>query len=247
MKRGDVTNRLGKIPYMLPEQADAITALILEHRCRRILELGFLHGVSTCYLAAALDELGGGSLTTVDMESARELQPNVETLLADLGLRDLVTVHYEPTSYLWRLMHLLEADPSPRFDLCYIDGAHTWSTDGFAFFLVDRLLEPGGWIVFDDLDWTFDTSPGLRRSEMVAQMLPEERATPQIRKVYELLVRTHPSYEQFVVRNGWALARKKADAVDEPRPMARELVYETRYRGVGGAILTMAKWMARHW
>ena len=33
---------------------------------------------------------------------------------------------------------------------------------GFAFFLVDRLLAPGGWMVFDDMDWTFASS--MRRA-----------------------------------------------------------------------------------
>ena len=29
-----------------------------------------------------------------------------------------------------------------------IDGPKHWITDGFAFFLVDKLLKEGGWIVF---------------------------------------------------------------------------------------------------
>ena len=37
-------------------------------------------------------------------------------------------------------MKMLEDDPEPRFDFCYIDGVHNWADDGFAFFLIDRLL-----------------------------------------------------------------------------------------------------------
>jgi hypothetical protein len=29
-----------------------------------------------------------------------------------------------------------------------------WDTDGPSLFLVDRLLRPGGWIVFDDIEWS---------------------------------------------------------------------------------------------
>jgi predicted O-methyltransferase YrrM len=206
---------------MSTEHADIMTALIVEHRLHRVLELGFHHGVSTCYIAAALDELGGGSLTTVDLEHARHLAPNVETLLGGLGLLHLVSVHYEPASYLWRLMKMLEAEPQPRFDLCYIDGAHSWATDGLAFFLVDRILAPGGWIVFDDLDWTFATSPGLKRTEMVRAMPREERETPQVRRVYELLAKTHGSYDELVVRRWLGSGQKVARAGNGARARTR--------------------------
>ncbi len=103
---------------------------------------------------------------------------------------------------------MLEKDPSPQFDFCFLDGAHDWFTDGFAFLLVDKLLKPGGLIVFDDLDWTFDSSPMLRGTDKIKNMPVEERETAQIRKVYELLVLPHPSYGDFVTKNGWAYARK---------------------------------------
>ena len=231
---------------MSPEHADIMTALILEHRLQRVLELGFHQGVSTCYIAAALDELGGGSLTTIDLEEARHLDPNVETLLESLGLRQLVSVYYEPASYLWRLMKMLEASPPPRFDLCYIDGAHSWATDGLAFFLVDRMLVPGGWIVFDDLDWTFATSPGLKKTEMVRAMPREERETAQVRKVYELLVKTHGAYDELVERDGWVLARKSREPAKEVRHV-REIVHVPRHVGLGGLMIRIGRLLARRW
>ena len=57
------------------------------------------------------------------------------------------------------LMRAIEA--GHKYDFCFIDGAHTWDTDGFAFCLVDRMLRPGGWIIFDDLNWTHAHSPTL--------------------------------------------------------------------------------------
>jgi predicted O-methyltransferase YrrM len=246
MKLAEVTQKVAGIPYMSSEQGEVITRLILTHRLRRILELGFHHGVSTCYLAAALDELGGGRLTTIDLEEARTHTPSAEDLLTDLGLRHLVTLHYEPTSYLWRLMKMLDAEPVPQFDLAYIDGAHTWATDGFAFLLVDRLLAPGGWIVFDDLDWTFDASPAWKDTAMVRDMPIDERTTPQVRKVYELLVKTHGAYDELEVRGDWALARKSPDArTSDPPRIVTELVYETRHVGLGDAFLRVGKRLMR--
>jgi predicted O-methyltransferase YrrM len=246
MKIEQIQREVDGIPHMAISHARLMTEFILDYQPQNILELGFRHGVSTCYMAGALKETGRGSITTVDLETARALQPNIETLLTKLGLRDLVTVFYEPTSYIWRLMKMLEASPVPRFDLCYLDGAHSWFVDGFAFFLVDRLLVPGGWIIFDDLDWTYASSPALKDSSLVRAMPHEEANCPQVRKVYELLVKTHPAYSESSERDGWAYARKDSDgASTRSSEVRREVVYRKEYLGLGGALLKVARHVIR--
>jgi predicted O-methyltransferase YrrM len=240
VKVDEIRGKVEGIPHMSIAQARAITDVILENRFQNILELGFRHGVSTCYMAGALDELGTGHVTTIDLLNAREVEPNIDHLLGDLGLARYVTVFYEPTSYIWRLMKMLEEDPSPRLDFCYIDGAHNWFTDGFAFFLVDRLLKPGGMIIFDDLDWTYKSSPTLRHTQKVDRMPQEEKSTPQVRRVYELLVKPHPAYGEFMEKDGWAYARKRSvefeGRCDEVR---REVVYQRV--GLGAVILKLLR------
>jgi predicted O-methyltransferase YrrM len=237
-----VRNRVQDIPHMTFEQGQAISDVIQRNGFHDILELGFRHGVSTCYMAAALEHLGGGKITTIDLLSAKNAQPNIESLLADLGLAHLADVFYEPHSYVWRLMKFIESDDSPRFDFCYIDGAHDWATDGFAFYLVDRLLKPGGLIIFDDMDWTFESSATLRKTEFVRFMSDDEKKTPQIRRVWELLVKTHPAYGDFVIKDGWGHARKMhAEALTTPGEIRTETVYEKRYVGFGGAALRILR------
>jgi predicted O-methyltransferase YrrM len=242
VKVDEIRGKVEGIPHMSIAQARAITDVILKNRFQNILELGFRHGVSTCYMAGALDELGTGNVTTIDLLKAREAKPNIDQLLGDLGLARYVTVFYEPTSYIWRLMKMLEEDPSPRLDFCYIDGAHNWFTDGFAFFLVDRLLKPGGMIILDDLDWTYESSPTLRHTEKVDRMPQEEKSTPQVRRVYELLVKPHPAYRDFMEKDGWAYARKRSVEIegqfDEVR---KEIVYQRHYVGLGAVILKLLR------
>ena len=223
MKPEEVSRILGGTPWMSVEQGVEITEFIRENGIRDILELGFLHGTSTCYLAAALRESGGGSVVSIDLEGARALDPNIEELLDRCGLTDLVACHFEPTSYNWRMMRFLEQDPAPRFDFCYLDGPHNWYVDGFAFFLVDRLLRPGGWILFDDLDWI----PGDSRTdrEDVRKMTGEERRLPHMRKVYELLVRPHPNYGDFRVSGQWAYARKLEGPPSGSENVRTETIY----------------------
>jgi predicted O-methyltransferase YrrM len=232
MKPGEIKQLVGNTPHMSLAQAIRMTDFIHQHGIRDILELGFSRGVSTCYMCAALEESGDGSLVTIDLEVARTHVPNIEGLLAKCGYSDRVTRYYEPTSYTWRLMKFLEENPTPRFDLCYIDGAHNWFVDGFAFFLVDRLLRVGGWLIFDDLDWTYDTSPALHGTDQVRRMPEDERRTPQVRKIYDLLVKTHPNYGNFRVAHGWGYAQK-CSALSVRSVEARK---ETVYVGLGDVV-----------
>ena len=227
MKNHDVRGVVGDLPHMTLKQAEKITKFIADKQVEAILELGFRHGVSTCYMAAALSELGRGSIVTIDREGAREATPNIEELLDRIGERHRVKVFYEPTSYTWRMMRFLEEDPTPRFDFCYLDGAHSWFVDALAFFLVDRLLRPGGWILFDDLNWTYARARDLKESEWVRSMPLDEQTTPQVKNIYELLVKTHPNYHNFrLEEERWAFAQKR-DTKDISTPAGqREIVTE---------------------
>ncbi len=212
MKLDEIKQIVGDTPHMSLGMAHRINEFIHENGAQNVLELGFLHGVSTCYIANALEESRGGSVNTIDLVSAQSLCPNIEQLLKRCDFRKVtVTWFYEPTSYNWRLMRFLEQKQPPQFDFCYIDGAHNWFVDGLAFFLVDRLLRVDGWIVFDDIDWTYSKSMSLHDTKRVKSMPTDERETPQVRKIYELLVKTHPCYSDFFVQDGWAYAHKVRD------------------------------------
>lgn len=198
------------IPHMSPDRGKEIYEFVRQERPNSVLELGFAHGVSACYIAAALKDNGSGQLTTIDVHAARERDPHIEELLGAAGLLDWVHPIYTPTSYTWELMRMLEDQRQGEwlFDFAFIDGAHSWFVDGFAFFLVDKLLKPGGWILFDDLDWTYATSPTLGETDFVRSIPEVERTTPQIGKVFDLLVKQHPGYGEFRSDGVWGWARK---------------------------------------
>ena len=205
-----VTEALAGVPHISSERGKEIYEFIREQRPASVLELGFAHGASSCYIGAALQANGHGRLTTIDLEDARRREPNIEQLVHATGLLDWVYPVHTPTSYTWELMRMLEHrdDGQWMFDFAFIDGAHSWFVDGLAFYLVDKLLKPGGWVLFDDLDWTYATSPTLGETEFVRSMPEDERTTPQIGKVYELLVKTHPGYCEFRNDGSWGWARK---------------------------------------
>ncbi len=204
-----IQDKVGKLPYMTIAQARKLDAFFdSEHICD-CLELGFYHGVSSAYIAEMLRPRDG-RLTTIDRESARRKSPNIIRLLSELGLDDRVIVYFEPRCYTWRLMRLIEANPDPIFDFCYIDGGHSWSVSGFGFFLVEKLLRPGGWILFDDLDWSYQRMIGADGKPDCMRNMPEDEiSTPQVRKIWELLVKTHPAFHNFREDGQWGFAQKR--------------------------------------
>lgn len=210
MRFEDIRAAVDGVPHLTEEQGRKIYEFVRETRPESVLELGFAHGVSTCYIGAALAANGSGQVTTIDLVAARERRPSMCELLARTGLTQRVQPLYSGISYTWELMRLLEETPPGErpFDFVFIDGAHTWDTDGFAFFLIDRLLRTGGWVLFDDLDWTYATSPTLQGTDFVAQMSEAERTTAQVGKVFDLLVRPHPSYGEIKVDGAFGWARK---------------------------------------
>lgn len=209
--RAATTPRAGRLLFEFVRRSGA----------RNILELGFAHGNSTCYLAGALDEAGGGSIITIDRDSARARVPDIHTLLALTRLQGYATPVFAHSSYNWELMKLIQSrrdghTTAPLFDFAFIDGAHTWEADGLAFFLTDKLLRPGGWILFDDVHWTIAASPTMRNTERAQAMPEEERRTPQVMRVFSLLVMQHPDYTDFTVRGNWAWTYKQAHAGERP-------------------------------
>jgi predicted O-methyltransferase YrrM len=189
-------------------KAYLITDLIKRLGIRDILELGHFHGVSTCYMAAALQEQGGGSITTIDLPYVEKISPSLEELLGQCGLSDLVTIYREPMSHTWRMMKMIEDGQGPRFDLVFIDDDHNWELTGSAFFMSDKLLRNGGWIIFDDLDWSYSSSESLSQSPRVLKMPEDYQTTCQVQKVFDLLVKQHPHYQNNMVHDGWGIAQK---------------------------------------
>ena len=111
------------------------------------------------------------------------------------------------------------ATSTPRFDFVYLDGAKNWTIDGLAVVLVEKLLRPGGWLLMDDLDWTYADDPGREATDGVANrdLSEPERTQPHLRAVFELIVAQHPSFTELRVQDEWwGWARKAPGAPRRP-------------------------------
>jgi predicted O-methyltransferase YrrM len=221
---GEVARLAGRLPAgMTPERGEQIHEFIRKHRPSSCLELGFANGLGALYIGSALEANGVGTLTSVDRRRARNRRPSAHDLIEAAGLTGRVSLVYEETSYTWFLHDTLraqltaEGEIEPCYDFVFLDGAHTWDVDALAFALVDRLLVPGGWMLFDDLDWTLD--------HRWARVPVRQRSLAQVGEIWELLVVTDPGYDVLRSDGQWGWARKSATASAPSRLLVkRDLV-----------------------
>jgi predicted O-methyltransferase YrrM len=109
------------------------------------LEIGFAYGVSTLYICEALAEVGGRH-TVIDPQQSSAWRAAGLSNLERAGFGAIVSVIEDPS---YRALPQLEAE-GRRFDFAFIDGVHTFDYALTDFFLVDKVLKPGGVVVFDD-------------------------------------------------------------------------------------------------
>ena len=218
----DVARAVAGVPFMSPEQGRLVYDHVRATRPAAVLELGTAHGVGAAYLAAALEDNGAGRLTTVDFAGAA-YDPPPEALLDRAGLAGRVQIVREFSSYTWWLKEQVQArsdragNVEPVYDFVYLDGAKNWTIDGLAVVLVEKLLRPGGWLLMDDLDWSYAQDPGREATDGIVhrELSEPERTQPHLRAVFDLIVAQHPSFTEVKVQDEWwGWARK---APGEPR------------------------------
>lgn len=231
MKFSEIYSLVGKMPFISRRNAHLLYHRILEERLTNILELGIAHGTATCFMAAALQELGQGSITAVDLIGAKDIfKPSAEEQLEKTGLEKFAKVIRMQTGYTWFLHDDIVRNTSDNvcnevYDLCIIDGPKNWTIDGAAFFFADKLLKKNGWIIFDDYKWSYASANDRRDSTdgiTHRHLSKDEQEIPQIREVFELLVKQHPNYgDLMLLGDEWATARKT---------MSDKKVYTIDYR-----------------
>ncbi|WP_196771614.1 class I SAM-dependent methyltransferase [Mycobacterium colombiense] len=167
--------------------------------CRVIAEVGIYKGHTSLGLAEFLG--GEGELHLFDYE---DRVAEVERKIRAAGysnVRAFGSSYKLLDSYNWSLGKVLEANAEPLYDYVFIDGAHTWAVDALTSFLVDQLLKPGGYIDFDDYEWTLGNSPSLKPSSfpLTGKLYTDEQITAkQVRMVIDLTVRRNPRYREVV-------------------------------------------------
>lgn len=209
------------LPHTHPSRGRVLYRHIKRTQPKDLLELGTARGGSAVFIAAALEVNGAGHLTSVDRFAGAFADPSPREVLDKAGLGDWVTLDNSFSTYTWFLKSEIEKrlKPSgavrPGYDFIFLDGAKNWSTDGLAVILAEKLLRPGGWLLLDDLGWSYGKNVKGERhyGTNLARLSEEEKVQPHLRAIFDLLIRTNPAFDRFVIQDDWwGWARKSPNA-----------------------------------
>ena len=127
------------------EEAYFLRDLVTANRPVKSLEIGLANGISAL---AICESLGTGALhTVIDPLQSTYWEGSGTHVLRSAGLDNFNLIE-EPSEFaLPRLCR-----EGARFDFAFVDGNHTFDHALVDFFYIDRMLEVGGIVAFDDTD-----------------------------------------------------------------------------------------------
>jgi predicted O-methyltransferase YrrM len=179
------------------EYARALYGAVLARRPRTVVEIGMAFGISTLAILTALREIGAdGRLISID--------PRQSTGFHGIGLANVRRAGLDGRHELIEafdyaaLPRLLERGTRPEF--AYIDGWHTFDYTLLDFFYLDKLLEPGGVIGFNDAGW-----------RSVHKVLGFVRTHRKYREIDVGLARDYRGINPLGILSRWWTARSHAD------------------------------------
>ena len=191
-----------------------IQQLIREQKPKVTLEIGCAFGVSSLFICEALRDVGGTKHIMIDTwpEASRVATAHLDKA----GFGGLYELH---------LRRSFEALPEllangVKIDFALIDGMHTFDYVLVDFFLVDKILKPGGIVLMDDYPW-----PAIYKvCRYVAANLPYRFIGP--------LVQERPSFKQRLARHTAGLypfSKISKDEFKRPHLLDLPSQHATRY------------------
>jgi predicted O-methyltransferase YrrM len=127
------------------------------------LEIGFAYGISTLFACAALERNGKPCRhIVVDPLQSSQFGAIGLTNVKRAGLEYFLDFFQAPSEIV--LSQLLGAQT--KIQAVIIDGFHTFDHALIDFFYINKMLDVGGVIIFDDVNLPFDRAPGLPRYDL---------------------------------------------------------------------------------
>jgi predicted O-methyltransferase YrrM len=124
-------------------------------KARKTLETGMAFGMSALFICQALQDNGSGTHIAIDPNQVNRFGSAGLLNIERAGLKD--RLRFYPLSSAEALPRLfLEKE---RLDFAFVDGKHQMDWVLLEFFYIDKMLDVGGHIAFDDL-WM----PGVRKA-----------------------------------------------------------------------------------
>jgi predicted O-methyltransferase YrrM len=131
------------------EEGEFLQSIVEEIKPRISLEIGFAYGISALFICASLQKVKGKKHIVVD--------PSPFWSYKGIGFRNIQKAKYDnlvnfinaPSEMA--LPDLLKKET--HIDFAFIDGWHTFDHALIDFFYINRMLNVGGVVAFDDANW----------------------------------------------------------------------------------------------
>ncbi|HVU98918.1 MAG TPA: class I SAM-dependent methyltransferase [Puia sp.] len=150
-------------------QCEYLQAIIRDKGYNRSLEIGFAYGTSTLAIVEEVAKKNGRH-TVIDKFQLEGWGGNGLDLVRQAGYGD--SLEFIGKFCYASLPELMSA--GRRFDFAYIDSTKQLDWLLVDFFYIDKMLDPGGMIVFDDVSF-----PGIRKLLRYLSQFPDYRIHSQ--------------------------------------------------------------------
>lgn len=147
-----------------------------------VAEIGVGYGATSVELIKVLDDK--------DQYYFFDFEQTVEELRSDLEKINYNSVNMigignttkKYDSYAWNIAQLYlkwkkEGEDVHKFDVVYLDGAHTFLFDASAACILKEMIPIGGYIVLDDVNWSLANSPTCNptRNPQILEIYTQEQ------------------------------------------------------------------------
>jgi hypothetical protein len=174
-------------------------------------EIGVGIGATTLPVAKTLNNAGKIFLFSRENE-VRELASD----LAQLGYSNIDASWGSPaktySGYHFELARGLLDGRLPLFDLAYVDGGHFFHLDAPAACILKELCIPGGYILFDDYQWSLASSPSLnptRRPATLSEYDQLQIDACHVEMVCKSIMNTDARFELIDIVSDTAIYKKR--------------------------------------
>ena len=194
------------------------TVLLLLQECMNkaehpvFFEIGVGIGATTREVARMLNNRGSIWLFSRQRE-VRELKADLEALGYANVNGDWSSPHNTFSGYHFELAYAFVRNALPPFDLAYIDGGHVYHLDAPAACVLKELCNPGGFMAFDDWQWSLAKSPTLNPQKRPATAVDYDArqiSECHVQLVCKTIMDTDPRFEFMGLKDDTATYRRRS-------------------------------------
>lgn len=135
--------------HISPDVGEMLTSVIAAIRPKESVEVGMAYGVSSLFICEALRAVGATRHHAIDPNQSSEWKNIGKLNLERAGFADLLDLREQ---FSHEALPDLLAE-NVRVDFAFIDGWHVFDQTIVDFFYLDKMLNVGGVIAFDDCVW----------------------------------------------------------------------------------------------